>query len=47
MNVNEYCDPCLNCKDFGYCNIWDEDQCRKRCEELGLDDCENCDPMDI
>ena len=47
MSVNECYDPCLTCRDHAYCNIWDKDNCCKRCEELGLDDCENCDCRDI
>ena len=47
MNTNEHYDPCLTCRDYAYCNIWDKDNCCKRCEELGLDDCENCDRRDI
>ena len=47
MNANECYDPYFTCSDFVYCTIWDKDNRCKKCKALGLDDCENCDPMDI
>lgn len=44
---DEYYDPCLNCSLYGMCDGWDVIYCCKRCTALGLDDCENCDPMYI
>lgn len=44
---DEYHDPCLGCCQYGMCDVLDARYCCKRCTALGLDDCENCDSMDI
>lgn len=40
-------DPCLYCGNDGFCDGWDARYCCVRCHWLGLEDCDNCDSMDI
>lgn len=40
-------DPCADCADRDFCDGWEMRYCCYRCHQLGLDDCDNCDPMDI
>ena len=40
-------DPCENRSTSDTCDVWEAHFCCARCMALGLDDCNNCDPMDI
>lgn len=40
-------DPCENCPTFDTCDGWEAQFCCARCMALGLEHCDDCDPMDI
>lgn len=38
-------DPCVTCERD--CDGWEMQFCCTLCRHLGLDNCDNCDPMDL
>ena len=39
--------PCDTCLQADWCDHWEAQFCCTLCCHLGLEDCDNCDPMDI